>query len=135
MTEKYIIKAYEEGKFYGYFAPHPDDKENRCYSYYVDDIKDARLFDSYEKAAIVIERFQDSSGLDYMIIEVGQSNPEYLSFAQTIATVIRAWVDIHYGTSEAENPSWDIDGLSTFLADAFQNHLHGVPVHEINEQN
>lgn len=134
MAEKYIIKAYDEGKFYGYFAPHPDDKENKSFSYYVDEMKDARLFDSYEEANIVIERFQDGSDLDYMIIEVGQPNPEYLSFAQTLAVVITAWVAQHYGESEAENPSWDIDGLSTFLADTFQNHLHGVSEKDINNE-
>lgn len=132
--EKYIIKAYENGKFYGYFAHHPDDHENKSFSFYEDDITKARLFDSYEEADITIERFQDGSDLDYMIVEVGQSNPEYLSFAQTIAVVINAWVEHHYGESEAENPSWDIDGLATFLADTFQNHLHGVPANEINNQ-
>lgn len=133
MVEKYIIKAYEDGKFYGYFAPHPDDPENKSFSFYEDDITKARLFDSYAEADIIIERFQDGSDLDYMIVEVGQSNPEYLSFAQTMAAVITAWVAQHYGESEAENPSWDIDGLSTFLADTFQNHLHGVSADDINK--
>ena len=129
--EKYIIKAYDNGEFYGYFAPHPDDPENKSFSYYVDEMKDAKLFESYAEADCMIERFQDGSDLDYMIVEVGQSNPEYLSFAQTIAVVIRAWVEHHYGESEADNPSWDIDGLSTFLADAFQNHLHGIPADNV----
>ena len=67
----YIIKAFKyDNSFYGYAAPHPDDPENKSFSYYVDDIKEAKHFDSYMDANNYIERFADSSELEYDIIEL-----------------------------------------------------------------
>ena len=66
--EKYIIKAYDyDGKFYGYLAPHPDDAENKFFSYYVDERNDARKFDSWDDADSVIERFADTAELEFEI--------------------------------------------------------------------
>ena len=68
---KYIVKAYDyNGNFYGYASPHPDDPENKSFSYYVDDIKEAKIFDSYIEADNYIERFEDGSELTYEIIEL-----------------------------------------------------------------
>ena len=66
--EKYIIKAYDfDGNFYGYFAAHPDDKENKFFSYYVDERNDARKFDSWDDADSMIERFADTAELEFEI--------------------------------------------------------------------
>lgn len=66
--EKYIIKAYDfDGNFYGYFAKHPDDPENKIYSYYVNERSDARQFDSWGEADCIIERFEDASELEFKI--------------------------------------------------------------------
>jgi len=84
---KYIISAYKwdeeedydpytaddngtDGEFYGYFARHPEDPENESFSYYVDEIKDARRFDTIDEAEKIIERFEDGSELNYHIEEV-----------------------------------------------------------------
>ena len=100
---KYIIKAYDyDGKFYGYFAPHPDDPENKSFSYYVDERKDAKRFETYAEADNTIERFQNGSNLEYIII---QDTSEY----------IKNWIKENYGASEAENPSWDIDALASAI--------------------
>lgn len=74
---KYIIKAFDyDGKFYGYFAPHPDDPKNESFSYYVNEIEDAKQFDSYIEADNMVERFQDGSELDFAIIPLTDEKGE-----------------------------------------------------------
>lgn len=65
---KYIVKAYEyNGKFYGYAAKHPDYDDMPYY----DNVKaNAIRFYSYLDADDYIERYADSSELEYVIIEV-----------------------------------------------------------------
>lgn len=64
----YVIKAFTyDSEFYGYFAAHPEDENNEMYSYYVEELEDAKKFESYEEAKNMIERFQDSSELEFLI--------------------------------------------------------------------
>ena len=107
----YIIKAYDyDGNFYGYFAEHPDDKENKSFSYYVDESKDARRFDTYAEANNMVERFADGSDLEYIIIQAINENT-------TLDEFIRGWVEENYGANEADNPSWNIDALSDAITE------------------
>ena len=67
----YIIKAYDyDGNFYGYFAPHPDDNENKFFSYYVDEPENAKRFETWDDADCIIERFADTAELDFEIEQI-----------------------------------------------------------------
>ncbi len=107
MTDnKFIIKAYDyDGQFYGYFAAHPDDPENKSFSFYEDDKAKAKQFDTYMEASNMIERFQDGSDLEYQIETTG-NNCEQL---------IYDWVKENYGEAEANNPSWNISALAAYI--------------------
>ena len=67
MEVYYIIKAYKyNGKFYGYAANHPEYNDMPYY----DDIKaNALRFNSYADANNWIEKYSDSSELEYIIEE------------------------------------------------------------------
>jgi len=111
----YIIKAYDyDGKFYGYFAPHPDDLENKSFSFYEDDVKLAKQFNSYIEASNMVERFQDGSDLEYIIINYNPNNGDLHDF-------IKQWVAKHYGESEANNPSWNIESLANAITEYLNN--------------
>lgn len=102
----YIIKAYDyDGNFYGYFAAHPDDPENKSFSYYEDDKAKAKRFETYAEADNMIERFADGSDLEYIIIQDINENT-------TLSEFIEGWVEENYGANEAENPSWNIEALA-----------------------
>ena len=66
----FIIAFTYDGEFYGYFAAHPEDEDNEMYSYYVEELEDAKKFKSYEEAKNMIERFQDSSELEFLILTI-----------------------------------------------------------------
>ena len=109
---KHIVKAYDyDGKFYGYAAPHPDDPENKSFSYYVDDIKEAKLFNDFFEASRYVERFQDGSNLEY-IISVYNPEDDNKSRKQKIKEIIEDFVKDEYGTNELDNPSWNIEELA-----------------------
>lgn len=105
----YIIKAYDyDGNFYGYFAEHPDDKENKSFSYYEDDKAKAKRFETYAEADNMIERFADGSDLEYIIIQDINENT-------TLSEFIEGWVEENYGANEVENPSWNIEALANAI--------------------
>ena len=109
----YIIKAFDyDGNFYGYFAEHPDDPKNESFSYYVDDIKDAKKFDSYAEADNMVERFADGSDLESIIINFTDTTEK----SEKIAGIIREWVRDSFGDSEAADPSWNIEALAEHIA-------------------
>ncbi len=115
MTEqtetKYLVKAYEyDGTFYGYAAKHP---EEEGLPYYDENKANAIRFDTYAEADDWIEKFEDTSEKEFMIIED-------LPADTSLADFIEKWVEDNYGISEANNPSWNIEAL----ADAIQEFLN-----------
>ena len=111
----YLIKAYDyDGEFYGYFAAHPDDPENKSFSYYVNEKKEAKRFESYAEADNMVERFADGSDLEYIIIQdVNKDTP--------LSDFIEGWVEENYGLNEVNNPSWDINALADAITDFMNN--------------
>lgn len=112
MTEnKYLVKAYDyDGNFYGYAAKHPEEDDMPYY----DDVKaNAIRFDSYADADNWIEKYSDSSELEFIICN---DFPDGMGLAE----FIEQWVRDNYGDNEANNPSWNIEAL----ADAIETFLN-----------
>lgn len=118
---KYLVKAFDyDGNFYGYAAPHPDDPQNESFSYYVDDIKEAKQFDSYIEADNYIERFQDGSDLEYVVM-LYNPNSKQQELNDKIVKTIRDFVGNNYGANEADNPSWNIEALAGAIVESLNN--------------
>ena len=118
---KYLVKAFDyDGSFYGYAAPHPDDPKNESFSYYVDDIKEAKQFDSYIEADNYIERFQDGSDLEYAVILYNPDSKQQ-ELNDKIIKVIRDFVGNNYGANEVDHPSWNIEALAGVIVEALNN--------------
>lgn len=63
----YIIKAYTyNGEFYGYAAEHPDEPG---LPYYDNKLANAIRFETYADADNYLDRFTDTSELEFIIIE------------------------------------------------------------------
>ena len=108
---KYIVKAYKyNGDFYGYAAKHPEEDDM---PYYDDNKAAAIRFDTYSKAANWIEKYSDSSELEFIIID---DCPNEMGLEEFITK----WVRDNYGDNEADNPSWNIEAL----ADAITNFIN-----------
>ena len=100
---KYIVKAFDyDGKFYGYAAKHPEEDDM---PYYDDDKAKAIRFDSYSDADDWIEKYSDSSELEFII---ANDFPDDMKLAE----FIEQWVRDNYGDNEADNPSWNIEVLA-----------------------
>lgn len=114
MTEqetKYIVKAYKyDGEFYGYAAKHPEEDDM---PYYDDNKANAIRFDSYSDADDWIEKYSDSSELEFIIT---QDFPDEMGLEEFITK----WVRDNYGDNEVNNPSWNIEAL----ADAITNFIN-----------
>lgn len=118
---KYLVKAFDyDGSFYGYAAPHPDDPKNESFSYYVDDIKEAKQFDSYIEADNYIERFQDGSDLEYAVILYNPDSKQQ-ELNDKIIKVIRDFVGNNYGANEVDHPSWNIEALAGVIVESLNN--------------
>ena len=115
---KYLVKAFDyDGNFYGYAAPHPDDPENKLFSYYVNDIKEAKQFDSYIEAYNYIERFQDGSDLEYIVMLYNPDSKQH-ELNNKIVKTIRDFVGNNYGAEEVNNPSWNIEALAGAIVES-----------------
>ena len=118
---KYLVKAFDyDGNFYGYATPHPDDPENESFSYYVDDIKEAKQFDSYIEADNYIERFQDGSDLEYVVMLYNPDSKQQ-ELNDKIVKTIRDFVGNNYGANEADHPSWNIEALAGAIVESLNN--------------
>ena len=108
---KYIVKAYEyNGDFYGYAAKHPEEDDM---PYYDDNKANAIRFKSYSDADDWIEKYSDSSELEFIICN---DYPNEMGLEEFITK----WVRDNYGDNEADNPSWNIEAL----ADAIMNFIN-----------
>ena len=114
MTEqetKYIVKAYNyDGEFYGYAAKHPEEDDM---PYYDDNKANAIRFDDYSEADDWIEKYSDTSELEFIIAE---DFPDEMGLEEFITK----WVRDNYGDNEVNNPSWNIE----VLADAITNFIN-----------
>lgn len=109
---KYIVKAYKyDGSFYGYAAKHPEEDDM---PYYDDAKANAIRFDSYADADDWIEKYSDSSELEFTICNDFPADT-------SLADFITAWVEDNYGVSEANNPSWNIEALADSITEFLNN--------------
>lgn len=112
MEKEYIIKAYDDGKFYGYVAPHPEEAD---LPYYDNDKSNAMVFKDYSEADDWIEMYgRSGTTLDFTICR-------YFSKDTTLAEYITEWVNDNYGENEADNPSWNIEALADGITEFLKN--------------
>lgn len=115
---KYIVKAFDyDGNFYGYAAPHPEGPD---FSFYDDNIINAIKFDTIDEANSYIERFQDGSDLEYIVILYNPDSKQQ-ALNDELIKVIRDFVGNTYGANEADNPSWNIEALANSIVTWLNN--------------
>lgn len=109
---KYIVKAFDyDGNFYGYAAKHPEEDDM---PYYDDDKSAAIRFDTYSDADNWIEKYSDSSELEFIIAN------DYPNEAG-LEEVIYQWVGENYGAEEVNNPSWNVEALANTIEEFLKN--------------
>ena len=109
---KYIIKAFDyDGNFYGYAAKHPEEDDM---PYYDDAKANAIRFDSYADADNWIEKYSDTSELEFIIVN------DYPNEAG-LEEVIYQWVGENYGAEEVNNPSWNVEALANAIEEFLKN--------------
>ena len=108
----YIVKVYEDGELRGYLPKDPNASEPTFNK------KAARLFNDRKEAVKEVKENWDEHiyGFDKIVMVKVYNNIKDMPLPAQIEEYIFDWVKRNYGESEVENLSWDVEGLSKYLA-------------------